>query len=125
MAGILIRLLITMGSMWLASRIVTGMSFDTATTLFWAAFWLGIVNALVRPLLVIATIPLTIISLGLFLLIINAGMLGLVAKFLAGFSLAGFWAAFFGAILVSVFSAFASSLIGPKGSYETLIIRRD
>jgi len=125
MAGILIRLLITMGSMWLASRIVTGMSFDTATTLFWAALWLGIVNALVRPLLVIATIPLTIISLGLFLLVINAGMLGLVAKFLTGFTLSGFWAAVFGALLVSIFSGLASNLIGPKGNYEMLVIRRD
>ena len=79
MTGLLVRLLITMGSMWLASRIVPGMHVDTATTLFWAALLLGIVNALVRPLLVIATIPLTIITLGLFLLVINAGMLALVA----------------------------------------------
>ncbi len=122
MAGIIVRLLITMGSMWLASRIVPGMNVDNATTLFWAALWLGIVNALVRPLLVIATIPLTLITLGLFLLIINAAMLGLVAKLLAGFTLSGFWAAFFGAILVSVFSGAASSLIGGRG-VERLQIR--
>ena len=125
MAGIIVRLLITMGSMWLASAIVTGMNFDTATTLFWAALWLGIVNALVRPLLVIATIPLTLITLGLFLLIINAGMLALVAKFLAGFTLSGFWAAFFGAILISVFSGLASGLIGGRGGFEVMVIRKD
>jgi putative membrane protein len=111
--GIIVRLLIVMGSMWLASRIVPGMNFDSATTLFWAALWLGIVNALVRPLLIIATIPLTIITLGLFLLVINAGMLALVAKFLAGFTISGFWAAFFGALLVSLFSSLASRFIGP------------
>lgn len=124
MAGIIVRLLITMGSMWLAAAFVPGMRFDGAWALFWAAFWLGIVNALIRPVLVVVTIPLTIVTLGLFLLIINAAMLGLVAKLLDGFSLSGFWAAFFGAILVSVFSALASSLIGPKGRYDLLIVRK-
>ena len=125
MIGIVIRLLITMGSMWLASRIVPGMSFDSANTLFWAALWLGIVNALVRPLLVIATIPLTIVTLGLFLFVINAGMLALVARFLDGFALSGFWSALFGAILVSFFSSLASRFIGPSGIYDVTIIRRD
>jgi putative membrane protein len=125
MIGIIVRLLIAMGSMWLASRIVPGMSFDSATTLFWAALWLGIVNALVRPLLIIATIPLTIITLGLFLLVINAGMLALVAKFLGGFTISGFWAAFFGALLVSLFSSLASRFIGPRGNYEVMVVRRD
>ena len=114
MTGIVIRLLITMGAMWLASRIVPGMNFDSATTLFWAALLLGLVNAIIRPLLVIATIPLTIVTLGLFLLVINAGMLALVAHFLSGFSLSSFWAAFFGAILVSVFSSVASTLTADR-----------
>ena len=114
MTGIIIRLLITMGAMWLASRIVPGMNFDSATTLFWAALLLGIVNAVIRPLLVIATIPLTIITLGLFLLVINAGMLALVAHFLSGFTLTSFWAALFGAILVSVFSSVASTLTADR-----------
>ncbi len=114
MTGIVIRLLITMGAMWLASRIVPGMNFDSATTLFWAALLLGIVNAIIRPLLVIATIPLTIITLGLFLLVINAGMLALVAHFLSGFTLSSFWAALFGAILVSVFSSVASTLTADR-----------
>jgi putative membrane protein len=125
MIGIIVRLLIAMGSMWLASRIVPGMNFDSATTLFWAALWLGIVNALVRPLLIIATIPLTIITLGLFLLVINAGMLALVAKFLGGFTISSFWAAFFGALLVSLFGSLASRFIGPRGSYEVMVVRRD
>jgi putative membrane protein len=114
MVGIVIRLLITMGAMWLASRIVPGMNFDSATTLFWAALFLGVVNAIVRPLLIIATIPLTIVTLGFFLLVINAGMLALVAHFLAGFSISSFWAAFFGAILVSVFSSVASTLTADR-----------
>ena len=124
MQGFLIRLLITAGALWLASRIVSGMVFADHWSLLWAALWLGIVNALVRPIAVILTLPLTIVTLGLFLLVVNAGMLGLVAALLDGFSLSGFWAALFGSILVSIFSALASHFIGPDGRYEMLVIRR-
>jgi putative membrane protein len=125
MQGFLIRLLITAGAMWLASVIVTGMNFDTGMTLLWAALWLGIVNALIRPILILLTLPLTLLTLGLFLLFINAAMLGLVASFLDGFSLSGFWSALFGAILVSIFSGLASNFIGSSGRYNVLIVRRD
>ena len=125
MQGFLIRLLITAGALWLASVIVTGMNFDTGMTLLWAALWLGIVNALIRPILVLLTLPLTLLTLGLFLLFINAAMLGMVASLLDGFSLSGFWAALFGAILVSIFSGLASNFIGSSGRYNVLIVRRD
>jgi putative membrane protein len=111
--------------MWMASAIVTGMNFDTGLTLLWAALWLGIVNALIRPILILLTLPLTLLTLGLFLLFINAAMLGLVASFLDGFSLSGFWSALFGAILVSIFSGLASNFIGSSGRYNVLIVRRD
>ena len=125
MQGFLIRLLITAGALWLASAIVTGMYFETGLTLLWAALWLGIVNALVRPLLILLTLPLTLLTLGLFLLVINAAMLGLVASILDGFSLSGFWSALFGAILVSIFSGLASNFVGSSGRYNVLIVRRD
>jgi putative membrane protein len=125
MQGFLIRLLITAGALWLASVIVTGMNFDPGMTLLWAALWLGIVNALIRPILVLLTLPLTLLTLGLFLLFINAAMLGMVASLLDGFSLSGFWAALFGAILVSIFSGLASNFIGSSGRYNVLIVRRD
>lgn len=125
MQGFLIRLLITAGALWLASAMVTGMYFDTGLTLLWAALWLGIVNALVRPLLILLTLPLTLLTLGLFLLVINAAMLGLVASILDGFSLSGFWSALFGAILVSIFSGLASNFVGSSGRYNVLIVRRD
>lgn len=124
MQGFLIRLLITAAALWLASRIVPGMVFVDQWALLWAALWLGVVNALIRPIAVILTLPLTIVTLGLFLLIVNAAMLGLVAALLDGFNLSGFWAALFGSILVSIFSALASSFIGPNGRYEMLVIRR-
>lgn len=124
MQGFLIRLLITAAALWLASRLVSGMVFVDNWSLLWAAFWLGIVNALIRPIAVILTLPLTVVTLGLFLLVVNAGMLGLVAALLDGFSISGFWAALFGSILVSIFSALASSFIGPSGRYEMLVIKR-
>ena len=125
MQGFLIRLMITAAALWLASMIVTGMNFDTGLTLLWAALWLGIVNALVRPVLILLTLPFTLLTLGLFLLVINAAMLGLVASFLDGFSLTGFWSALFGAILVSILSGLASNFIGSSGRYNVLIVRRD
>ena len=125
MQGFLIRLMITAAALWLASMVVTGMNFDTGLTLLWAALWLGIVNALVRPVLILLTLPFTLLTLGLFLLVINAAMLGLVASFLDGFSLAGFWSALFGAILVSILSGLASNFIGSSGRYNVLIVRRD
>ena len=124
MQGFILRLLITAGAMWLASLIVSGMQFATGWTLLWAALWLGIFNALVRPLLVILTLPLTIVTLGLFLLVVNAAMLGLVAALLDGFALSGFWSALFGSILISIFSALASNFIGPSGRYDVLIVQR-
>ena len=124
MQGFLIRLLITAGALWLASRIVPGMQISDSWALLWAALWLGVVNALIRPVVVLLPLPLTLVTLGLFLLVVNAAMLGLVAALLDGFSLSGFWAALFGSILVSIFSALASNFIGPTGRYEMLVIRR-
>ena len=124
MQGFLVRLLITAGSLWLAAAVVPGMSFGSTWTLLWAAFWLGIVNALVRPLVLLLTLPLTILTLGLFLLVVNAAMLGLVAALLDQFYLSGFWAAVFGSLLVSIFGALANNFIGANGRYEVLIVKR-
>jgi putative membrane protein len=125
MNGFFVRLLITAFAMWVASAILPGMSFASGWTLLGAALLLGIVNALVRPLVVILTLPLTLVTLGLFLLVINAAMLGLVAAMLDGFQLAGFWSALFGSVLISIFSALASNFVGPSGRYEVMVIRRD
>lgn len=125
MQGFLVRLLITAFAMWLASVIVPGMSFSGGWALLWAALLLGVVNALVRPLVVLLTLPLTVLTLGIFLLVVNAAMLGLVAAMLDGFQIAGFWSALFGSLLISIFSAVGSSFVGPSGRYEVLVVRRD
>jgi putative membrane protein len=121
--GFLLRLLITAAGLWVASAIVPSMEFASGWTLLGAALLLGIVNAVVRPIFVFLTLPITILSLGVFLLIINAAMLAIVAGFLPGFTLGGFFAAFFGAIFVSLTSGFASWFIGPKGRVEIMCAR--
>jgi len=110
--------------LFLASRIVPGVSIEGAGTFILAALLLGVVNALVRPVAFIMTLPLTVITLGLFLFVLNAGMFGLVAALLDNFTVSGFWAAIFGAIIVSISSTIASWFIGPSGRYEIFVVRR-
>jgi len=110
MAYFILRVLIAALGLWLATELVPGISVSTPTTLVLAALLLGVVNAIVRPIVVLLTLPATLLTLGLFLLVINAAMLGLVAAFLPGFSITGFWAAFLAAILVSLVSWIGAAL---------------
>ena len=110
--------------LWFATKILPGLQFDTAGTLLAAALLLGIVNAIIRPIAVILTLPLTLVTLGLFLLVINAAMLGLVALLLSGFAVSGFWTAVAGSLIVSLTSWAASGLIGNSGRIEVISGRR-
>ncbi len=120
MAGFLLRLLVSALALWLASAVVPGISVQSVGTLLLAALFLGIVNAVIRPIVFILTLPITVVTLGLFLLVINAGMLALVAYFLPGFQIAGFWSAVLGALIVSITSWVASWFIGPRGRVEVM-----
>ncbi len=122
MAGIIVRTLIIALGLGLANVLVPGVRIEGAVTLVVAALLLGLVNAVVRPLVVLLTLPLTIVTLGIFLLVINAAMFGLVAAMLGNFAVSGFFSALFGAIIVSLTSMLASWYIGPDGRYEVLII---
>lgn len=125
MQGFFIRTLITMLGLLLASAIVPGVQIVGTGSVILAAVLLAATNAVVRPIAIVMTLPITIITLGLFLLVINAAMFGLVAALLDNFSVAGFWAALFGALIVSVTSTIASWYIGPDGKIEILVIRKD
>ena len=120
MVGFILRGLIAALGLWLATEWVSGVTVSTPGTLVLAGLLLGVMNAIVRPLVLILTLPLTLVTLGFFLLIINAAMLGLVALLLPGFHLAGFWPAFWSAILISVTSWIGSMFIGPKGRIEVV-----
>lgn len=124
MPGFLIRLLVSAASLWITSVLVPGMELHGPGTILLAALLLGFVNAVVRPLAVLLTLPITLLSLGIFLLVVNAAMLALVAALLPGFELSGFWAALFGSLLVSLVGAVLSWTVGPKGRYEVFVMRR-
>ena len=119
------RLIIVALGLWLASELVPGIHVSGIGTLLGAAFLLGIVNAVVRPLVMLLTLPFTVLTLGFFLLVINAAMLGLVAALFDNFVISGFWAAFFGSIVVSITGWFASWFIGPRGRVEVIVVRHD
>ncbi len=122
MAGFFVRTLITAVGLWLANAIVPGIDIEMPGTLILAALLMGVVNALVRPIAILLTFPVTVVTLGLFLLVINAAMFGLVAAMLDGFHVSGFFSALFGWLIVSMTAIVASWFIGPNGRYEVLII---
>jgi len=122
MPGFFVRLVINMLGLLLASKLVAGVEISGLGTCIAAALLLGVVNSLVRPIAILLTLPFTIITLGLFLLVINAAMLGIVAWLLEGFLLAGWGAAFFGALIVSLTSWVGSWYIGPDANVEILVI---
>ena len=109
----------------LASAIIPGVDVLGTGSLILAAILLSIVNAIVRPIAFVLTLPLTIVTLGLFLFVLNAAMFGLVAAMLSNFNVAGFWSALFGSLIVSMTSTVASWYIGPNGRYDVYVIRRD
>ncbi len=96
--------LVNAGSLLFLTELLPSVQVDSFATALWVALVLGLVNTLLRPLLVLLTLPVTILSLGLFLLVINGLMFVLVAHLVAGFHVAGFAAGVFGALLYSVIS---------------------
>lgn len=112
MLRFLVRLAFAAAGLALAAYIVPGVSYDTTTTLVLAALLLGVVNALLRPILFVLTLPLTIVTLGLFLLVLNAAMIGLVAFFLKGFVVNGLIAGICAAIVTGVVSWIGGMVVG-------------
>jgi len=123
MIGFLIRAAVVALGLWVAARIVPGVHFNSGETLIWAALLLGLVNGVVRPILIFLTFPITLLTLGLFLLVINGLMIELVAHFLHGFYVADLWSAILAAIVVTLTSWFINWIIGSNG-YEVIVVRR-
>ena len=112
----ILQFFVTAAGLWLAAQVVPGVAFTATSSLLWAAFLLGIVNALVRPILVFLTFPLTVVTLGLFLLVVNAAMLmlssWLCAQLGVGFAVDGWGTALIGSIIVSVISGLINGITG-------------
>lgn len=121
MPGFFVRLVINALGIWLASEIVPGICVEGTSSLAAAALVLGIVNSLVRPLAIILTFPFTIFTLGLFLFVINAGMLALVANLVSDFQIRDFGSAFFGALIISLTGWFSSHFVGSGGAKLEII----
>ena len=124
MQGIFIRTLIYLLGLFLASRLIPGVYIEGLANFILAALLLGLVNAFIRPLMFFFTLPLTIVTMGLFIFVVNAAMFGLVAAMLDNFQVSGFWSALFGAVIVSITSTIASWYIGPDGRFEVFVVRR-
>jgi putative membrane protein len=124
MRGFIIRVLIVAAGLWVASKLIPGVEITDGWSLLLAALVLGIINAIVRPVVIILTLPLTILTLGLFLLVINAAMLSLAAWLLDGMNVDGFWPALFGSIVVSIVGWIGTWFIGGQGRVEVITVER-
>lgn len=118
MRGFITRLLITALGLSLAANVVHGITVAGWKSLVVAALVLGLVNAIIRPLLVILTLPITFFTLGLFLLVVNGISFAFAAAIVPGFHVATLGSAILGALVVSVTGWFANSFIGSSGRFE-------
>src|SRR6185436_9360363 len=104
MNSFLIRWVLNIIPLWLATYLFNDFKFAGFGSLIVAALLFGLVNAVIRPVIVLLTLPLTILTLGLFILVVNALMLMFVAWVVPGFTLGGFWTAFLAAIFIAIVS---------------------
>ena len=115
---------ITALSLWAAGFIFKGITFINGKSLLTAALLLGLANAVIRPIIIVLTIPLTIVTFGLFLLVINALMMLLVSSLVSGFKVSGFWTAFFASIFIAVLSFLVGLIIFQSGDNPIVIPTR-
>ncbi len=116
--GLLIRWLILTAAIIIAAYLLEGIHISGFFSAFFAAAILGVLNALIRPVLIILTLPINILTFGLFTFIINALMLKMVSGVIPGFEVHGFWTAVFGALIISFVSWLLNSFISDRGSIE-------
>ena len=109
--GYIVTLLVTAFACWVSERLISGISFSSTFTLIIAAAVFGLVNMLIRPAAIILSLPLTILTLGLFILVVNAAMFALTSAVIPGMTVASFGAALMGAIIVSLVSWAAGRLV--------------
>jgi putative membrane protein len=121
--GFFIRLFLNALALLIVSAVIPGIEVRGVLPALSAAFFLGVINAVVRPVLLILTLPLTIMTLGLFIPLLNAALLKLVSLIIQGFEVHGFWSAVFGAILLSLISGLLNLFINDRGRVEVMVHR--
>jgi putative membrane protein len=122
--GLVVRWLVSALALYLTSLIVRGIVIDSVAALLFAAITIGVLNAIVRPIILLLTLPLTVVTLGLFVLVVNAWMLWMASKVVVGFAVHGFWSALGGWLLMSFFTFVINLLIGETGGIEVVSVRR-
>jgi len=121
--GLVIRWVVSAVALYLTSLVVRGIEVQGIGSLFFAAATIGILNAVVRPLILLLTLPLNILTLGLFTLVVNAAMLKLASEVVRGFEVHGFWSALGGWLLLSLFTFLINVVISETG-VEVVHVRR-
>jgi putative membrane protein len=124
MKGLLVRWLILTAAILSAAYLLEGIAVHSFMSAFLAAAALGVLNALLRPVLIILTLPLNILTLGLFTFIINAILLMMASGLITGFEVHGFWTALLGSLIISLVSWLLSSLINDRGHVEVIDLKR-
>jgi putative membrane protein len=107
----LLRVVLNTVGVLLAARVVPGIHVDSASAALVAGLVLGIVNAIIRPVLIVLTLPFTLLTLGLFIFVVNAACLGLVSWLVPGFSVHGFASALVGSVFITLVSWLLSTLL--------------
>lgn len=123
MRGIALRWLTLTGAILLAAYMLEGIQVSGFMSAVGAAAILGILNAFFRPIALILTLPINILSLGLFTFVINAVMLKMASGVIGGFEVNGFWPAVFGALIISLVSWLLNTLINDRGEVDVIDLR--
>jgi putative membrane protein len=124
MKNFLIKWVINIITLYLVIHIVAGVSADSWESIIVAAFVLGLLNAFIKPAIILFTLPFTVLTLGFFMLIINAFIFYMASKFVKGFEVINFWSAFWAALLFSVISSILNFMLAPKVNIRYASFRR-
>jgi putative membrane protein len=120
--GVLVRWLVNALGLFLISQVIRGIEVDGFLPALIAAALLGLINAILRPLIILITLPINILTLGLFTFLINGFLLYVVGEVVRGFNVTGFWSAVFGALILSLLSGLVTALIGREGKIRSVHI---
>jgi putative membrane protein len=124
MKGLFIRWLILTLSILAAAYLFEGIEVSSFFSAFFAAAVLGILNAFFRPVLILLTLPINLLTLGLFTFVVNALLLMLTSSIISGFQVQGFWSAVFGSLVISLVSWLLTSVVNDEGRIEVIVLRR-
>ncbi len=124
MPGLFIRWLILTLAILAAAYLLDGIEVHGLFSAFFAAALLGVLNALFRPILLLVTLPINILSLGLFTFVVNALLLMMVSGVIGGFTVHGFWPAVFGSLIISLVSGLLTTLVSDQGRVEVLTLHK-